>query len=67
MKIAFHINTLTKGGAERAVTNLAQAFTEFGHEVTIITSFKNKSEYQVPKQVRRINLSDTYSKSFFIE
>lgn len=40
MKIAFHINTLTKGGAERAVTNLAQAFTEFGHEVTIITSFK---------------------------
>lgn len=65
MKIAFHINTLTKGGAERAVTNLAQAFTEFGHEVTIITSFKNKSEYQVPKQVRRINLSDTYSKSFF--
>ncbi len=65
MKIAFHINTLSKGGAERAVINLAEYFWKEGNDVTIITSKRCKSEYTVSEGVKRINLSEEYDGSFF--
>ena len=33
MKIAFHLNCLEQGGAERVVSNLANQFAEDGDEV----------------------------------
>lgn len=58
MKIMFHIHTLTKGGAERAVTNLAQQFCEEGHIVSIVTSIKCDSEYEIDNRIKRIFLSN---------
>lgn len=58
LKIVFHIHTLTRGGAERAVINLSKAFAEHGNEVKIITSVKSDSEYSVPSNVERIILTD---------
>lgn len=65
MKIAFHINTISKGGAERAVINLAEYFSKKGNDVSIITSKVCDSEYRVSHGVRRINLSETYNNSSY--
>lgn len=65
MKIAFHIHSLTKGGAERAVTNLANEFSSIGHEVFVITSIKNESEYKLKKEVTRIVLHDGDNKDSY--
>lgn len=56
-KIMFHIHTLTKGGAERAVVNLAKELSDSGNDVTIVTSIKCDSEYEVPTGVKRIILT----------
>lgn len=56
MNIFFYISTLEKGGAERVVTQLAKEFGKQDNNITIITSFKGKNEYEVPSYVRRINL-----------
>lgn len=53
----FHIHTLTKGGAERAVVNLAKELSDSGNDVTIVTSIKCDSEYEVPTGVKRIVLT----------
>lgn len=53
----FHIHTLTKGGAERAVVNLAKELSDSGNDVTIVTSIKCDSEYEVPTGVKRIILT----------
>ena len=37
MKIAFHLNCLEHGGAERVVSNLANQFAREGHEVFVTT------------------------------
>ena len=58
MKIAFHIHSLTKGGAERAVANLAEAFVKKGHDVSVITSIKNSSEYPLSDGVMRHVLTE---------
>ena len=66
MKIAFHIHSLTKGGAERAVANLAEAFVKKGHDVSVITSIKNSSEYPLSDGVMRYVLTERpNNKSFY--
>ena len=65
MKIAFHVHTLSKGGAERAVTNLAEYFAKKGNDVTIITSIKSESEYKLSDLVKRKNLSNVRKTSFY--
>lgn len=56
MNIFFYISTLEKGGAERVVSQLAKEFGKQDNNVTIITSFQGKNEYEIPSYVRRINL-----------
>lgn len=55
-KIAFYINTLSFGGAERVMCNLATQFSETNAEVLLITSFHSEKEYTCGEKVRRIFL-----------
>lgn len=57
-KIVFYISSLGKGGAERVVVNLAADFRDAGYEVVIVTTFRQKSEYDEPEQVKRYVLED---------
>lgn len=56
-KIAFLVNSLGKGGAERVVANLAAFFQKQGYEVLLVTSRVMEAEYEVPSGIKRINLS----------
>lgn len=55
-RIAFYINVLTKGGAERVMSQLANQFAEHGYEVFLITSFQGQGEYSLSDKVKRLNL-----------
>lgn len=65
MKIAFHIHSLTKGGAERAVSNLANEFCELNHEVSVITSIRSDSEYTLNEGINRIVLYEGKGKTSY--
>lgn len=57
MRILFYINAINGGGAERVMVNLANRFSkEPGNNVTLVTSFRDKWEYQVFDSVDRISL-----------
>lgn len=60
MKIAFYINILAGGGAERVVSVLANQLYKNGHEVLVITSYSVNGEYVLDAGVERCNL-DQYS------
>jgi len=47
MRIALMIASLTKGGAERVMVNLANCFIEQGHEVLLITQYEKENEYKI--------------------
>lgn len=53
MKIAFYINTLAHGGAERVVTVLANSFYDRGWDVSVITTKKSDYEYVLNANVKR--------------
>ncbi len=53
-KIAFHLNCLEQGGAERVVTNLANRFVKAGYDVDIVTEWIGQDEFTVDDRVRRI-------------
>ncbi|MCI9462570.1 MAG: glycosyltransferase family 4 protein [Lachnospiraceae bacterium] len=55
-KIAFHLNCLEQGGAERVVTNLANQFADNGYEVIIATEWYGKDEFQTDPRVRRVHV-----------
>lgn len=55
-KIAFHLNCLEQGGAERVVTNLANRFVEGGYEVIIATEWYGEKEFKTDKRVRRVHV-----------
>lgn len=59
MKIVFHLNSLGRGGAERVVSILANEFATLGHDVTIATEWVSDNEYNIPKDVKRINVGLT--------
>ncbi len=52
--IAFYIGSLSMGGAERVIVNLAAYFHSCGYRVTIVTKLQDADEYPVPKGVTRI-------------
>ncbi len=52
------MNNLIKGGAERVIVQLAYQFQKDGYEVLIITSFKDKDEYIIPENVKRVCLAE---------
>lgn len=56
-KIAFLVNSLGKGGAERVVANLAAYFDTQGYEVLLVTSRVVPEEYVIPSRIKRIDLS----------
>lgn len=55
-KIAFHLNCLEQGGAERVVTNLANQFAANGYEVLIATEWYGENEFQIDERVRRVHV-----------
>lgn len=53
MKIAFYINTISGGGAERVVVNLASYFSKF-YDVILLTTYHNPAfEYDYDKKINR--------------
>ncbi len=58
-KIAFHLNCLTHGGAERVVTNLAGRFADAGYEVVIATEWIDDKEYELNPKGRRVSIGLT--------
>ena len=56
MKIAFIINSLAGGGAERVVSTLSNYLVEHGHQITIILLEKNEIQYDLDKKIKIIVL-----------
>jgi len=56
MKIAFHLNCLVHGGAERVVSNLAGEFASHGHEVLVATEWVDQNEYPLDPRVKRVHV-----------
>lgn len=52
MKIAFYINAIHEGGAERVMVNLANDFVNRGDEIILITSFKDNWEYPYSDKIK---------------
>ncbi len=57
-KLLFHINSMGKGGAERVVSVLTGRFAKDGYEVVVVTLWRAQEEYELAREVRRINLGD---------
>ena len=55
-KIAFHLNCLEQGGAERVVTNLAHQFHAEGYEVLIATEWFGENEFGIDPGIRRVHV-----------
>ncbi|HCW22588.1 MAG TPA: glycosyltransferase family 4 protein [Lachnospiraceae bacterium] len=53
-KIAFHLNNLEQGGAERVVSTLANQFAAKGYEVIVATEEKKENEFPLDPRVRRV-------------
>lgn len=52
--IALYIGSLSRGGAERVMVNLAQHFCAHNYNVYLVTKTVDEPEYEVPKGVTRI-------------
>lgn len=52
--IVFYIGSLSRGGAERVIVNLAAYFRDCGYRVTIVTKEQDNVEYPVPEGVTRM-------------
>lgn len=55
-KIAFHLNCLEQGGAERVVTNLAHQFAKEGYEVYIATEWQGENEFAIDSCIKRVHV-----------
>lgn len=55
--IAMLAGSLSKGGTERVMVNLADYFVEKGYRVTMVTQYRRENEYPLNEKVKRI-LSD---------
>ena len=55
-RIAFHLNCLEHGGAERVVSNLANRFAKEGYEVFLATEWYGEVEYEIDPRVTRIHV-----------
>ena len=53
-KIAFHLNCLERGGAERVVTNLANRFAEEGYEVYVTVEWIGPDEFRLDPRVHHV-------------
>lgn len=55
-KIAFHLNDLSQGGAQRAVTTLANALVAEGYEVLIATEWYEEDGFALDPRVLRVHV-----------
>lgn len=55
-KILFYISDIRKGGAQRAMTNLANQFCKEGYAVVFITNFSAEEEYILNTKIQRLSL-----------
>ena len=53
-KIAFHLNCLERGGAERVVTNLANRFAGEGYEVYVTVEWIGEDEFELDPRVHHV-------------
>lgn len=58
MKIAFYINDINGGGAERVMVNLANYLSEIGREVVFVTSYRSANEYKLSSKVKRLSIEN---------
>ena len=58
MKIAFYINDINGGGAERVMVNLANYLSETGREVVFVTSYRTANEYKLSSKVKRLSIEN---------
>ncbi len=54
--IAFHLNCLAQGGAERVVSNLANQFAKEGYKVYIATEWQEENEFAIDEKVTRVHV-----------
>ena len=59
MKIAFHLNCLERGGAERVASILAGRFACDGQDVTVATEWTGEDEFSLEPEVRRVHVGLT--------
>lgn len=55
-KVAFHLNCLEQGGAERVVSNLANQFVKEGYEVLVATEWYGENEFRLDARVKRVHV-----------
>lgn len=53
MKIAFYVGSLSKGGAERVILNLAKYFLSIQYEVVMVNYHIEQNEYALPEGIKR--------------
>lgn len=58
MKVAFYINAIHEGGAQRVLVNLANELVNNGDEVILVTSFVGLWEYSYSDKIRRYILDN---------
>jgi glycosyltransferase involved in cell wall biosynthesis len=54
--IAFHLNCLVQGGAERVVSNLANQFAKEGYKVYVATEWYDQDEFKLDERVTRVHV-----------
>ena len=54
--IAFHLNCLVQGGAERVVSNLANQFASEGYKVYVATEWVDENEFALDERVTRVHV-----------
>lgn len=54
MRVAMLSGSLTKGGTERVIVNLADFLTKNGHQVVLVTQYQKENEYPLNKSIKRI-------------
>lgn len=55
-RIAFHLNDLGQGGAQRVVSNLANEFVQNGYEVLIATEWFSEDEFELDPRVQHVHV-----------
>lgn len=68
MNICFFITTLTKGGAERVISNLANSFSEnSSNNVEILTMYNTRVDYDINKNISLSHLEKKYIEPYKLQ
>lgn len=67
MRMTFFIGSVSKGGAERVICELASYFASLGNETEILTVTQTESSYFIHKNVKLVSLDDSVKRFKFAE